>query len=123
MRPLGFALAFLVGILISAMAASSALAASTPSAPPITKEQKQKGMAAAPDLITEAKLDCKLADARLIGLTTDPKTKVASSFYEIACDGNEGLIIQKPVGLPANVFTSKEPDTPQPGAKPTNVRS
>ncbi len=121
MRPLGFALALLVGILLSATAASSALAASAPAAPPITKEQKQKGMEAAPGLVTEADLDCKVSDARLIGQSTDAKTKVASSFYEVACDGNEGLVIQKPVGQPAVVFTCEEASAPQPGGKANGV--
>ena len=122
MRPLGFALTFLVGILITAAAATTALAASTPAAAPITKEQKQKGMEAAPGLVTEANLDCKVSDARLIGQTTDPKTKIANSFYEVACEGNEGLIIQKPVGQPANVFTCEEADTPQADGKANSVK-
>jgi len=34
-----------------------------------------------------------LADARLMGESIDPKTKAESTFYEIACKGNEGFVI------------------------------
>ena len=110
MRPIGIGLA--VTLMLSVFAPSAvmapALAASTPAAPTITKDQRTKGMAAAPGLVTLAGLDCQVADARLIGETTDPKTKAKASFYELACTGNEGLIVQKLADNTTQVFTCLE---------------
>ncbi len=115
-----FGLAVVVALIAAVLTPATALAAAKP-AEPITKDQRQKGMDAAPGLITAAGLDCKLTDARLIGQSTDPKTKKASSFYELACQGNEGLIIQSTVGEAPTVFTCAEASAPQPDGKKSNV--
>lgn len=60
---------------------------------PIDPDMRAKGKAAAPGVITAAGVDCVLADARLMGESIDPKTKAESTFYEIACKGNEGFVI------------------------------
>ncbi len=118
MRSFGVAL---IIAFVAALLTPTAASAAKPAESPITKEQRQKGMDAAPGLITAAGLDCKLTDARLIGQSTDPKTKVASSFYELACDGNEGLIIQSSVGAAPAVFTCVEASAPGPDGKKGNV--
>jgi len=56
----------------------------------------KKGMAAAPDVITGAALDCKLANARLLGKSVDPKTKAESTYYELACANAEGFVVGAP---------------------------
>ncbi|MHB8528840.1 MAG: hypothetical protein ACYC8V_04915 [Caulobacteraceae bacterium] len=122
MRPTRFALMTALAVAVFSLASifSPAVAASKPSAT-ITKEQRQKGMEAAPGLITAAGLDCKLADARFIGESKDPKTKTSSSFYELACAGNEGVIVDKPAAGPPAVFTCAETASPQPDGKPSNL--
>ena len=120
MRPI------VIGLLLAAMAAIAAptiALASTPAAP-IDPAAKQKGMAAAPAIISGNGMDCQLADARFIGTSTDPKTKVASNFYELACKDNEGFIVgvpgpsKTPPGAPAptaQIYTCLEVAA-QPGA-------
>lgn len=61
--------------------------------PPITEDELVAGMEAAPGVVSQAGLDCQVADSRKIG--EDEKTK--SLFYELACKGAEGFI----VGMPA----------------------
>lgn len=117
MRPIGVALA--LAFLAATLLPAAALAAAKPAPSAITKEQRQKGMDAAPGLITAAGLDCKLADARFIGQSTDPKTKVSTTLYELACDGNEGVIVQQSVGAAPAVFTCAEAAAPQPDGKPS----
>jgi hypothetical protein len=87
----------------------------------VTKEQRAKGMAAAPDLITAAGVDCQLADARFIGESKDPKTKVSSSFYELACTGNEGVILGKVGDTPPQVFTCIETSVAGKDGKPSSL--
>lgn len=115
MRPM------LIGLLlaaITAIAAPTAALASTPT-PPIDPAAKQKGMAAAPAIISGNNMDCQLADARFIGTSTDPKTKVQSSFYEIACKDAEGFIVGVPTKptptAGAQIYTCLEVAS-QPGA-------
>jgi hypothetical protein len=121
MRPVRLGLAAVFGLiaLIATVAAPSlASAASTP-AVEITKEQRAKGMAAAPAMLTAAGSSCQLADARFIGEATDPKTKVKSSLYEVACTGDEGLLIENTgvAGATPLVFTCMEAATPGPDGK------
>ncbi|HEV2363857.1 MAG TPA: hypothetical protein VGS12_06615 [Caulobacteraceae bacterium] len=119
MRPLGLALAIVLGAtLVSSLVPSRAAAASAPS---ISKDERAKGMAAAPALISAAGADCQLADARFIGQNKDPKTKTTSDFYEVACTGNEGLIFDKSDDQPPSVFTCAETSVPQPNGKPNNL--
>ena len=87
-----FVVGLAVALLVAAGAPSGALGATA--APAIPKEARTKGMAAAPGLVSSGKLDCQVADARFMGEGVDSKTKVKSSLYELACTGNEGLLVQ-----------------------------
>ena len=113
MRSIGIGLA--VTLILSAMAPQGAWAA--PKAE-ITKDQRAKGMAAAPGLVAAAHLDCQVADARLIGEGVDAKTKVKSSLYELACTGNEGIVVQQ-AGVTAapSTFTCEQMGEPGPDGK------
>ena len=110
MRPIlvGLVAVFAAAIMLPA----AALAAATPPKPPtVTAADKAKGMKDAPAVITEAGLDCQLADARALGASTDPTTKVTTNFYEIACTGAEGFIVgvpAKPPGPPPVIYTCLE---------------
>jgi hypothetical protein len=116
MRPFGIGLA--VALLMAALSPSAAFAAKAPPAPPINKDDRAKGMAAAPGLIQAGKVDCQLADARKIGDSVDPKTKAKSSFYELACTGNEGVVVQQVGDQPPLVYTCLEASQPRPDGKP-----
>jgi hypothetical protein len=94
----------------------AAHAASKPATPPISKDQRDKGMAAAPGLISAGGLDCQLADARLVGEGTDAKTKAKTSLYELACTGNEGVLVQKS-GDAVQAFTCEQANEPGPDGK------
>ena len=94
----------IIGLFAALMAATllptAAFAADAPAKPGPAKVDpaaKSKGMAAAPGIITSVGLDCQLADARLIGTSTDPKTKVAQNYYELACTNAEGYVVSVPV--------------------------
>ena len=118
MRPIGLGLAAAVLMAVfSPLAAAHAAAKAAPAAT-IAKDQRDKGMAAAPGLISEAGLDCKLADARLIGEGKDPKTKAKNALYELACTGNEGVILEKTGDAPAQAFTCLQFAEPGPDGKP-----
>ncbi|HEY5071725.1 MAG TPA: hypothetical protein VII63_06805 [Caulobacteraceae bacterium] len=123
MRPIGAGLAvvlMLAGFWPSAAFAPAAAAAKA-ALPGITKDQRDKGMAAAPGLITAAGLDCTLADARLIGQNKDPKTKTTSSYYELACTGNEGAVVATLGDAPPQVFTCAETAAPGRDGKPSTL--
>jgi hypothetical protein len=113
----------LVGLLAAIMAAvlpAASYAAEKPAAAkPVDPESIKKGMAEAPGVITAAGVDCNLANARLLGKATDAKTKVASTYYEIACKDQEGFVIATPdKGGPAQIFTCLEvANTPGSGAQ------
>ncbi len=110
MRSIGIGLA--IALIVSAAAPQAAWAKAE-----ITKEQRTKGMAAAPGLVSSANLDCQVADARLIGEGTDEKTKVKSALYELACTGNEGLVVQQSAGKPPATFTCIQMGEPGPDGK------
>lgn len=104
MRIIGLAMALIVtlGAPVMALAAPAA-------PPPVSKDQRAKGMAAAPALVAAAGSDCQVSDARLVGEATDPKTKVKTALYEVACTGNEGLLVEMVAGQPtASLFTCME---------------
>jgi len=102
MRISGWAVALMV-ILASP---SIALAAAKDT---VSKENRAKGMAAAPALLKAAGSDCQLADARFIGEATDAKTKTKTALYEVACTGNEGLLLEQVSTNPApSIFTCME---------------
>jgi hypothetical protein len=106
-----------VALVVSAMAPAGAWAAKAPPPPPVSKENRTAGMAAAPGLITAGGLDCQLADARKIGDSVDPKTKAKSTLYELACTGNEGMIVDQASAGPPSVFTCIEASQPRPDGK------
>jgi hypothetical protein len=111
MRPIGIGLA--IGLLLATFAAPAFAA-------DVSKDARAKGMAAAPGLVSSAGLDCQVADARLIGESTDPKTKAKSTLYELACTGNEGVIVDV-VGDSPKVFTCVEAAAPGPDGKPSST--
>ena len=117
-----FGIGAALALALAAILPSAAMAAAKPAAAPITKEQRAKGMADAPALVTAAGLDCQLADARFIGDSSDPKTKVKSSFYELACSNNEGVILDKTSDPAPSVFTCMEVAAPGPDGKPNSLQ-
>jgi hypothetical protein len=122
MRPVRLGLAVVLGLIAliaTAAAPSLAQAASATPAVEITKDQRTKGMAAAPAMLTAIGSSCQLADARFIGEATDPKTKVKSSLYEVACTGDEGLLLENTgvAGQTPMAFTCMEAATPGPDGK------
>jgi hypothetical protein len=96
MRPIVIGL--IAALMAATMQPAAALAATTPAKPGATVDAAsiKKGMDAAPGVITKAGLDCNLANARMLGTSTDPKTKAASDYYELACTDQEGFIIAIP---------------------------
>jgi hypothetical protein len=112
MRSIGIGLA--VALVVAALSPAAAWAA----APAVSKENRAAGMAAAPGLITAAGLDCQLADARKLGDSIDPKTKAKSTLYELACTGNEGVVVDQAGAGTPTVFTCMEASAPRPDGKP-----
>jgi hypothetical protein len=102
MRISGWAIALMV--LLAAPSFASAAAA-----PTVTKENRAKGMAAAPALVKDAGSDCQVSDARYVGEATDPKTKAKTTLYEVACQGGEGMLVQQLSTEPKpSLFTCEE---------------
>jgi hypothetical protein len=120
MRPMGLGVAAaLVLAILSPLGVAHAAPKSD--AAPITKDQRDKGMAAAPGLVSAGGFDCQVADARLRGSGTDPKTKAKVTLYELACTGNEGLLVQK-TGDAVQAFTCAQANEPGPDGKPSSNR-
>lgn len=65
--------------------------------PPITKEQREQGMAGAPAAVQAAKATCTVADAYLINSVTDAKTKAKTDYFEVACNEGLGYVVQNGV--------------------------
>jgi hypothetical protein len=110
MRPILIGLAAALMAVLIAPAAASAATTTPPKPPPLDPAKHAQGMKDAPGVITASGVDCQLADARFIGESTDPKTKLASKYYELACKGSEGFIVavpDKPGPLPL-IFTCLE---------------
>jgi hypothetical protein len=85
----------LLAALVLAIGAPAGAWAAKPAADPVPKDAREKGMAAAPGLVTAGSLVCQVADARLIGEGTDTATKAKESLYELACGNNEGFVVIK----------------------------
>jgi hypothetical protein len=116
MRSLGIGLA--IALILAGTAPTGAFAA----APSVSKEARAKGMAAAPGLVTSAGLDCNVADARFIGEgAPDPKTKAKTTLYELACTGNEGLLVQQVGDATPTTFTCEQASEPRPDGKPSST--
>src|SRR5271155_5872000 len=98
-RPFGLATiaAMLIAIVSFARVANAAAPASAtpgPFKPPdITADNRAAGKKDVPALLTAANIPCQMADARLIGGTTDTKTGKTVKYYEVACTGAMGYII------------------------------
>ncbi|HVN02628.1 MAG TPA: hypothetical protein VMT68_20675 [Caulobacteraceae bacterium] len=95
MRPI------VIGLIAACVAAiilpTAALAATASAATkPVDPAAIKAGVAAAPSVIKATGVDCDPANARLIGKSTDPKTKASSTYYELACKGAEGFIVSVP---------------------------
>jgi hypothetical protein len=119
MRRIGWGL--LAALLFAITAPVGAWAAPAPAAAAVSKDAKDKGMAAAPGLVSAGGLDCQVADARLIGEGADPKTKAKQTLYELACTGNEGLLVMKKVDA-VSAFSCLQADQPGPDGKPSTTR-
>ena len=117
MRSFGIGLA--IALILAGAAPTGAFAAAPPAVP---KEARAKGMAAAPGLVTAGGLDCNVADARFIGEgAADPKTKVKTSLYELACTGNEGVLVQQAGAAAPTTFTCEQASEPRPDGKPNTT--
>ncbi len=104
MRSFGIGLA--IALILAGTAPTGAFAAAPPT---VSKEARTKGMAAAPGLVTAGGLDCNVADARFVGEgAPDPKTKLKTALYELACTGNEGLLIQQTGSNAPTSFTCEQ---------------
>jgi len=121
MRPIGIGLATALMLAIFAPAATLTAAPKPTPAGAVSKDTRDKGMAAAPAVVASAKLDCQVADARLIGTNVDPKTKAKTNFYELACTGNHGLIVAEAPDHTYQVFTCMETGEPQADGKPNSL--
>ena len=107
MRPIVFGL--IAALMAAILPVASYAATEKPAAAkPVDPESIKKGMAAAPAVITQAGLDCSLANARLLGKATDPKTKASSTYYEIACKQQEGFIVAVPDKGDVQIYTCLE---------------
>jgi hypothetical protein len=117
MRSFGIGLA--IALVLVAAAPTGAFAAA-PAA--VSKDSRAKGMAAAPGLVAAAGLDCNVADARFIGESPpDPKTKAKTSVYELACTGNEGVIVQQIGAATPTTYTCEQTNEPRPDGKPNQT--
>jgi hypothetical protein len=118
MRPIVFGL--IAAVMAAIVPAASYAATPKPAAAkPIDPDSIKKGMAAAPGVITQAGLDCNLANARMLGKSTDPKTKLSSSYYELACKDQEGFVVAVPEkeGVPLIYTCLEVANTPTSGAQ------
>ncbi|NBB16783.1 hypothetical protein GVN21_15570 [Caulobacter sp. SLTY] len=86
----------------------------------ITEKDRERGKAEAPALAKSAGIACTVADARFIIASTDPKTKVKTDYFEIACDQGMGYLLiadaSKPAPTGAPCFEANKPigDKPSP---------
>jgi hypothetical protein len=105
MRPMGWGL---VAALCAAVLAPAAVISAPKAAAPVSEAQRKQGMAEAPAVVQAAGVGCQVSDARFIGKASDPKTKVATSYYEVACGQAMGYVLQAPAGSAASAFSCVE---------------
>ncbi|RAK56748.1 hypothetical protein [Phenylobacterium deserti] len=74
----------------------------------VTDADRKAGMAAAPALVQTAGVPCQVSDARLIGKNEDKKAKTSTTFYEVACSGQMGFVLQAPQGGAPSAFNCLE---------------
>ncbi len=123
MRPMKIGL--VLALVMAALSPTGVWAAKAPAAPPlppIVKADLEKGMAAAPGLVTAANLDCQVSGARKLGENTDTKTKLKTVFYELACSNNEGVMLAQTADQPPQVFTCLESSQPRPDGTPNTTQ-
>ena len=125
MRPMQIGL--VVAMVLATLSPSGVWAAAKappppPPPPPITKADLEKGTAAAPALVTAANLDCQVSGARKLGENVDPKTKLKTIFYELACTNNEGVMLAQTADQPPLVFTCLESGQPRPDGSPSTTQ-
>jgi hypothetical protein len=78
-------------------------------AAPIDPDKRSAGKKDTPAIIKAANLTCKLADAQRLGDSVDPKTKVKTTFYEIACSDTGGFILAThPAPQPTDIYNCLE---------------
>lgn len=115
-----FGIGIAIALVMTALAPSAGFAATA--APAIDKAARAKGMAAAPGLVSAGGLDCNVADARFIGEgAPDPKTKAKTTLYELACTGNEGLLVQQIGPAAPTTFTCVQASEPRADGKPNTT--
>lgn len=116
MRRLGLGLVAALAISMLAPLTASAKDAVSP-------DQRKKGMAEAPAVIQTAGLACQLADARLLGVSKDAKTKVSTSYYEADCGPTQiGYILQATTdGAAPKTFSCLEANSPTADGKPSTL--
>ena len=113
---------FGIGLIITMLVMTTAPSGAFAATPAISKDARAKGMAAAPSLISAGGIDCTVADARFIGEgPPDPKTKAKTSLYELACTGNEGLLVQQVGSAAPSTFTCIQANEPRADGKPNGT--
>jgi hypothetical protein len=113
MRPIGWGLA--AALFVAALAPVAVFSATRGAE--VSKEQREQGMKEAPAAAQSAGLTCQVSDARFIGKASDPKTRVATSYYEVACSQGMGYVLSAPAGSAASAFSCLEL-APPPGQAP-----
>jgi hypothetical protein len=118
MRPkkLGLIAALAVAVLAPGAAWAQKPAAAAP-ATTVTEAARKAGMAEAPAVVQAASLPCQVADARLLGKNEDKKAKTSVAYYEVACTGNMGFIVEAKSGATPTAFNCMEANTPGPDGK------
>jgi hypothetical protein len=118
MRPFGIGLA--AALVIAAFAPAVGISAPK-KAEPVSAQARKDGMAEAPAAAQAAGIACKVTDARLVGRAKDPKTKIATNYYEVDCDVGPGFIVQSPSEGAPQTFSCIEVNTPQADGKTGSV--
>ena len=80
---------------IAALVLLSPAAAFAQKAPKIDEKNHKRGQAEVPAIVAATGSGCTVADALFISEVDDPKAKTHTSFYEVACQGSMGRVVQK----------------------------
>ncbi|HYE44573.1 MAG TPA: hypothetical protein VEA44_02245 [Caulobacter sp.] len=86
----------------------------------IAEKDRTRGMAEAPALAKTAGVTCNITDARYVVSGTDPKTKLKTDYFEVACDQGMGFLVvvdaSKPAPTVAPCWEANKPigDKPSP---------
>lgn len=113
---IGLAAALLAGVLAPVAVISAGKDAA------IDKASLAAGMKDAPPLATAADLPCTITEARFIGEGKDPKTKVVTKAYEVACQQGMGFVLTKASDQEKPLAsTCVDTGAPGPDGKPTSL--